>query len=949
MRGQKSKFNKTNKIILVFLLLVGCFTINCEKAIAEETEEKHTVHYVSLGASNANGFGLHGYFPEEWYENPYLGIFSSHMGDSGYRTLIENSYPYLINNYIESLGFECDTDQLAQSSMRAEELRFLLDEDYTPDSYTNWRFYDPNDSSTWWYSNLDELRQDYKESITEADLITYDLGTANFTIFINENLLSNLFPYDSSYLDSDYVTLYNNFVNRLKLEVRLLGLQDTIDENIIGVLAYAYAGFCNNFDKSMEKIYELNPDVTLCVLEIQNLYDDIKIRVGNIYLPFDTIYGFLISEANSYIKYTSKYRSKYNVIDLPSRVTFFIEDLLAYNGDPTTLSRDVLEGIDCLDTSEFKLLPKFRVAMALCQMHDILCAQQEDYDSIWFPNGEYNYFLPYMASFVEKCEGDETYAQLYHKACNDVYNGIFSLFKQALSTNPLKLDSSLLSNGLNFDEISNQFGQNFTVFYTNIITAAIQGTPIEGDALTEEINACLNNDTMAAIGSVMVRGLISNCVYSHPNAQGHKEIYNAIKNQVIGKTSFIDKLTPEIVSIEVNSAQLVYPKKSTALTDDIKVYAVYSDGVKKEITSDYTITTPDMSTNGVKTVEVSYKLSDEQTLTTSFDIYVFGTKGISLNLEGRIIINYYTEYPNYEDVGYTPGVLFFKQNEEPTQNEISSAYGSGLGVTDFYIEDGYLIFQYDKLAAKELSENVYIVTYAVEDGNPVFGAPQKFRVMDYKNMVFSGSSDTKLLTLIVDMLNYGSAAQTYFSHNTSTLANSDLTKAQKAYATSTTPTVRKRTTAYSDSLSSSNVKIKSASISLDNEIVVNYYATIDAGEREIESANLLVFDNFEDEQTYDKTTADKTYEMFIPQGKEEYCGNIPNIVAKDMRKLFYARVHVTYTDGTEEYSSIRSFSVEDYAYQALNTPSASQGLKDLMKAMIKYGDSASSYLNSKGD
>ena len=74
-----------------------------------------------------------------------------------------------------------------------------------------------------------------------------------------------------------------------------------------------------------------------------------------------------------------------------------------------------------------------------------------------------------------------------------------------------------------------------------------------------------------------------------------------------------------------------------------------------------------------------------------------------------------------------------------------------------------------------------------------------------------------------------------------------------------------------------------------------------------------------------------------------YVGSIPNIVAKDMRKMFFARVFVTFTDGTVGYSDIRSFSVEDYAYRKVNNVETTAELKELVNKMIMYGDSASAY------
>lgn len=47
----------------------------------------------------------------------------------------------------------------------------------------------------------------------------------------------------------------------------------------------------------------------------------------------------------------------------------------------------------------------------------------------------------------------------------------------------------------------------------------------------------------------------------------------------------------------------------------------------------------------------------------------------------------------------------------------------------------------------------------------------------------ANQSNTELLAVLVDMLNYGAAAQTIFGYNTEALVNADLTETQKGYAT----------------------------------------------------------------------------------------------------------------------------------------------------------------------
>ena len=138
-------------LLLALVLVVPMLPISTFAA-----EEEKTINYVSFGASNTNGYGLSGYLPE--------GTTAANKADAnvfGYQKMPEGSYPYLIAAAInEALGgtvigdghtdnlkedqpfSNVHVDQLAMSSMRAEELRFLLDETYPGDKYTDWRFYD---------------------------------------------------------------------------------------------------------------------------------------------------------------------------------------------------------------------------------------------------------------------------------------------------------------------------------------------------------------------------------------------------------------------------------------------------------------------------------------------------------------------------------------------------------------------------------------------------------------------------------------------------------------------------------------------------------------------------------------------------------------------------------------------------------------------------------------
>ena len=197
----------------VAMLLVVCMVAGFIPAAAFATEVKDgnadgIINYVSFGASNVNGYGLRGYLGE--------GVTAEDKDTQnvyGYQRMPVGSYPYLIAEALNekaggtsAAGYKGDlkamqpfskvhVDQLAMSSMRMEELRFLLDDTYPGDSYTDWRFYelglDDRMSQNWFAlaeEDLTTLRGKYEEAITNADVITLDMGINNFGVYISHQV-----------------------------------------------------------------------------------------------------------------------------------------------------------------------------------------------------------------------------------------------------------------------------------------------------------------------------------------------------------------------------------------------------------------------------------------------------------------------------------------------------------------------------------------------------------------------------------------------------------------------------------------------------------------------------------------------------------------------------------------------------------------------------------------
>ena len=94
-------------------------------------------------------------------------------------------------------------------------------------------------------------------------------------------------------------------------------------------------------------------------------------------------------------------------------------------------------------------------------------------------------------------------------------------------------------------------------------------------------------------------------------------------------------------------------------------------------------------------------------------------------------------------------------------------------------------FSFSNISGKEMADDIYVTIYNA-DGAAISNEYTEsirsyvMRILDNQN--------AKTRTMLVDMLNYGSAAQSFYDYGTDNLANSELTAAQKSYGTETVKT-----------------------------------------------------------------------------------------------------------------------------------------------------------------
>lgn len=119
---------------------------------------------------------------------------------------------------------------------------------------------------------------------------------------------------------------------------------------------------------------------------------------------------------------------------------------------------------------------------------------------------------------------------------------------------------------------------------------------------------------------------------------------------------------------------------------------------------------------------------------------------------------YWTDY----DGGFTPG----------TENYSSKT--TGYTMID---EEKYYAFEYDNLAAKQLTDYVYSIAYLEYGGETYYSEPVKYSALEYAynrlGKTDEGSTDAELKALLNNMLDYGASAQEYFDYKEDRLATKD--------------------------------------------------------------------------------------------------------------------------------------------------------------------------------
>jgi len=519
------------------------------------------IDLVTFGASNSNGYGMRGYLSEEVYKclaesasTDEIDAIKNEENVFGFNKEVPESYPVLVRDQLAKLtGKEVDLHQYGMSSTRIEEFRYLLDNDYIGDAYTAWRFTGGNpkdgDDGYWFFkameemdgsnysmgtdykalrtSDLEPLRENYQETVKNADVITLDCGLNNFGIYTifaisDPEKFQNQTDADGTVFSNDYDEMlqtsvyfspaaYNVYLQTKALIAEMLPEEVELESSeslqaAIDTLSYALVGYCVNFDAVVTRIRELNPKAKIVALSIQNAIKGLVIEFEGIEIPVGDIFGAIVDIANIYMALVSPNCLTYNFAYLTNdgSIDYFIEDLADYNGNPKTLSDNIK---DCFDLYDDDMRIQTRV--------------NEFYSN------------PSTVATVEKSA-----------ALDKVYDAVAKMMQMGGSTSVISAEAF---------SASDDAEDTVMEFITNAITLSIQSAATDPDFVfdvnTTKVHVAdigemtcaefLSDPAYAAIAWLGIRTSIGNNFFSHPSPTGHAQaassIMNALTNNVSGK------------------------------------------------------------------------------------------------------------------------------------------------------------------------------------------------------------------------------------------------------------------------------------------------------------------------------------------------------------------------------------------------------------------------------
>ncbi|MCQ2559489.1 MAG: S8 family serine peptidase, partial [Clostridia bacterium] len=327
----------------------------------------------------------------------------------------------------------------------------------------------------------------------------------------------------------------------------------------------------------------------------------------------------------------------------------------------------------------------------------------------------------------------------------------------------------------------------------------------------------------------------------------------------------------------------------------------------------------------------------------AFNAYSFWSQAQTINNNYPFLIDSYQD-PNLN--GVFSGASFSFQNQLTVNFYIKKYLLDGLERAGVMFNDAdkltwdlagdyqdYYVFNYAKIPAKKMGDTIRAVVFA-ENPDLKFGSALTYTLKDYFGKVLASAEyEQNLKIFLVDLANYGGAAQTYFNYNTSKLVSDSV----KDYQTLSSGTISFTNEDYAYSITSSGKPINDFKLSLGLENKVEVYVQANSGGYSPEDLLLQI-------EYYDLNGVLQTWE--IDGAQQNFITGwavFDKLSAEQMDDVFRIVIH---DRSGQVVSETVTYSITSYAVYT-DRHSTDTKLKDLTNKMVQAGRSAARFFNYK--
>lgn len=252
-----------------------------------------------------------------------------------------------------------------------------------------------------------------------------------------------------------------------------------------------------------------------------------------------------------------------------------------------------------------------------------------------------------------------------------------------------------------------------------------------------------------------------------------------------------------------------------------------------------------------------------------------------------------------------------------------------------YAIDGtlYYRFDYKEVSAKEIGDTLTASLGFTKGEREYNGKVDEYSLKRYAEERLAASANESFKRLLVDLLNYGAAAQSYFEYKTDKPVNADLTEEQKAlslgkYNGITKVVSDEDTGVYEAEITRKNIKfgnrielLVATSFGIDSDlsdVKLKVVYTTASGEEGVETID----------------GADFVYRTDV----NSYTAYFNGLKASELRSVLF----LTLVRGDEAISATVKYSLDTYAANRLEA-STDENYKELLKKTLIYLDSAKNH------